>query len=72
MGGYGATRIGMKHADIFGSLYIVDLSCLGAAHGQPPNPELDKALEAVKTLEDSAKLSFFPPCHACRRGCLVT
>src|SRR4051795_4133708 len=23
MGGYGATRIGMKHADIFGSLYIM-------------------------------------------------
>ena len=22
MGGYGATRIGMKHADVFGSLYI--------------------------------------------------
>src|ERR1035438_6837407 len=26
----------------------------------PPNPELDKALEAVKTPEDSAKLPFFP------------
>src|SRR3954465_12676887 len=23
MGGYGATRIGMKHADVFGSLYIM-------------------------------------------------
>jgi len=22
MGGYGATRIGMKHADVFGSMYI--------------------------------------------------
>ena len=28
MGGYGATRIGMKHADVFGSLYIMSPCCL--------------------------------------------
>src|SRR5215831_17881119 len=27
MGGYGATRIGMKHADVFGSLYIMSPCC---------------------------------------------
>src|SRR5947207_4164030 len=60
MGGYGATRIGMKHADVFGALYIMSPCCLSARQGAPPNPELDKALESVKTPEDSAKLPFFP------------
>lgn len=60
MGGYGATRIGMKHADVFGSLYIMSPCCLSPRPADPPNPELAKALEAVKTPEDSAKLSFFP------------
>lgn len=60
MGGYGATRIGMKHADIFGSLYIMSPCCLSQRPMAAVNPELEKSLEAVKTLEDSAKLSFFP------------
>ena len=55
MGGYGATRIGMKQADVFGSLYIMSPCCLSP---RPANPELEKALEAVKTPEDSAKLPF--------------
>jgi enterochelin esterase-like enzyme len=60
MGGYGATRIGMKHADVFGSLYIMSPCCLSPRGAGPANPELEKTLEAVKTPEDSAKLSFFP------------
>ena len=60
MGGYGATRIGMKHPDVFASLYIMSPCCLSARPAGPPNPELAKTLEAVKTPEDSAKLSFFP------------
>lgn len=60
MGGYGATRIGMKHSDVFGSLYIMSPCCLSPRPAGPENPELDKALEAVKTPEDSAKLPFFP------------
>jgi S-formylglutathione hydrolase FrmB len=59
MGGYGATRIGMKHSDVFGSLYIMSPCCLSAVGNRPPNPELEKALEAVKTPADSAGLSFF-------------
>jgi len=59
MGGYGASRIGMKHADVFGSLYIMSPCCLSARPAGPPNPENEKALEAVKTAEDSAKLGFF-------------
>jgi S-formylglutathione hydrolase FrmB len=59
MGGYGASRIGMKHADVFGSLYIMSPCCLSARPAGPANPEVDKALESVKTPEDSAKLPFF-------------
>jgi S-formylglutathione hydrolase FrmB len=57
MGGYGAARIGMKHPDVFGSLYIMSPCCLSV---RPANPELAQTLEAVKTPADSAKLPFFP------------
>jgi S-formylglutathione hydrolase FrmB len=58
MGGYGASRIGMKHADVFGSLYIMSPCCLSPRPAGPANPENEKTLEAVKTAEDSAKLPF--------------
>jgi enterochelin esterase-like enzyme len=58
MGGYGASRIGMKHPDVFGSLYIMSPCCMSARIGGPSNPANDKALEAVKTPADSAGLSF--------------
>ena len=59
MGGYGATRIGMKHGDVFGSLYIMSPCCLSPRPAGPANAETDTALEAVKTPADSAKLPFF-------------
>ena len=65
MGGYGATRIGMKHADVFGSLYIMSPCCLsprgsGGGRGAPAANAAanDEALAAVKTPADSAKLPF--------------
>lgn len=58
MGGYGATRIGMKHADVFGSLYIMSPCCLSARGSGPANPANEETLAAVKTPADSAKLSF--------------
>ncbi len=59
MGGYGATRIGMKHSDVFGSLYIMSPCCLAPmAAGRPGNAEMAKAIEEVKTPADSAKLPF--------------
>jgi S-formylglutathione hydrolase FrmB len=53
MGGYGATRIGMKHADVFGSLYIMSPCCLsprgsGGGRGAPGG----------SAANDSAKLPF--------------
>ena len=59
MGGYGATRIGIRHADVFGSLYVMSPCCLSPRTAGPANPENDKALAAVKTPEESAKLPFF-------------
>jgi len=59
MGGYGATRIGMKHSDVFGSLYIMSPCCLSARTAGAANPDVDKALEAAKTPQDSANLPFF-------------
>ncbi len=58
MGGYGATRIDMKHPDVFGSLYIMSPCCLAPRTGGGPgaNPQMDSALAAVKTPEDAAKL----------------
>jgi enterochelin esterase-like enzyme len=53
MGGYGTTRIGMKHADVFGSLYIMSP---GGLSPRPANAEQAAALEAVKTREDLAQV----------------
>src|SRR3954447_551161 len=58
MGGYGASRIGMKHPEVFGSLYIMSPCCLSARGAGPSDPENDKALAAVKTPADSASLPF--------------
>jgi S-formylglutathione hydrolase FrmB len=66
MGGYGAARIGMKHPDVFGSLYIMSPCCLSPMGSRPANPAMQKAmaaqekeLESVKTPADAAGLSFF-------------
>ena len=53
------TVIDMKHFDVFGSLYIMSPCCLSARASGSLKLEDDKALEAVKTAEDSAKLGFF-------------
>jgi len=38
MGGYGASRIGMKHPDVFGSLYIMSPCCMSPMAGGGPGP----------------------------------
>jgi enterochelin esterase-like enzyme len=58
MGGYGATRIGMKHSDVFGSLYIMSPCCLSPRMAAAMKPEDEAALAAVKTPADSASLPF--------------
>ena len=67
MGGYGASRIGMKHADIFGSLYIMSPCCLspmggGARGGQMPEKfaemvrQMEKSVGAAKSPAEAAAL----------------
>lgn len=70
MGGYGASRIGMKHSDVFGSLYIMSPCCMSPMAGRQGNrplaaggpggqmPDMEKALADIKTPADSAKAPF--------------
>jgi len=59
MGGYGATRIGIKHPEVFGSLYIMSPCCLSARVPGEKGEELEKAVAAMKAPSDSANLPFF-------------
>jgi enterochelin esterase-like enzyme len=67
MGGYGTARIGMKHPDVFSSLYIMSPCCLSPMGGpMPGSPAMqaameaeEKKLESVKTPADAAGLPFF-------------
>ena len=54
MGGYGATRIGMKHSDVFGSLYIMSPCCLSPMTGGGPGPA-DKMKETA--IENEKKIA---------------
>jgi enterochelin esterase-like enzyme len=58
MGGYGASRIGMKHPEVFGSLYIMSPCCLSPRAAGPANAANETALAAVQTAADAAKLPF--------------
>ena len=49
MGGYGTLRIGMKHPEIFSSIYLLSPGPLAFV---PPTPENAAKLEAIKTLDD--------------------
>jgi len=55
MGGYGTFRLGMKHPEVFSSLYAMSACCmLDTAEATPAMIQL----EAIKTKEDAAKLPF--------------
>jgi enterochelin esterase-like enzyme len=56
MGGYGATRIGMKHPDVFGGLYIMSPCCL-SARGLPPQEAME-SLAQLERREDLEKQHF--------------
>ncbi|MEC3949133.1 alpha/beta hydrolase [Sphingobium sp. HWE2-09] len=58
MGGYGTSRIGMKHADMFGALYMMSPCCLSARSVGPTDAASIKAWDAVRTPANSAKLPF--------------
>jgi enterochelin esterase-like enzyme/dienelactone hydrolase len=59
MGGYGASRIGMKHADVFGALYIMSPCCTTARPGGGAlTPQMLASIDALKPSDDMAKLPF--------------
>ncbi|MEO8466444.1 MAG: alpha/beta fold hydrolase [Gammaproteobacteria bacterium] len=59
MGGYGASRIGMQHSDVFGSLYIMSPCCMSPRDATVPfNGAGYEALAAVKTGAETEKLPF--------------
>ncbi len=56
MGGYGASRIGMKHPDVFGALYIMSPCCMSPMTGGGPGPADQtkaRALAAEKKVNDA-------------------
>lgn len=58
MGGYGATRIGMKHADVFGSLYIMSPCCLSPRGAGPVGTPFEETISALSSPAESAGLYF--------------
>jgi S-formylglutathione hydrolase FrmB len=56
MGGYGASRIAMRHPDMFGAVYMMSPCCLSARSSFPMPPEAERALAAVKSPADAAAL----------------
>jgi enterochelin esterase-like enzyme len=50
MGGYGASRIGMKHSDVFGSLYIMSPCCMSPMGGGGSGPENRISADQMKEM----------------------
>jgi enterochelin esterase-like enzyme len=59
MGGYGAARIGMKHAEVFGSLYIMSPCCLSARGVGRDPAALEKTVASASSPAETATLPFF-------------
>ena len=60
MGGYGTARIGIKHSDVFGAIYMLSPCCLSARSVEPDDIA---ALEAVKVPADMGKLPLMAHGH---------
>jgi S-formylglutathione hydrolase FrmB len=56
MGGYGTSRIAMRHPDVFSAFYAMSPCCM-SARGAPP-AEMSKKIEAAATAGSSAGLDF--------------
>jgi enterochelin esterase-like enzyme len=57
MGGYGVARIGMKHPEVFGALYLMSPG-LSIRPAEAPDAAGQAALAAVRTPADAANLPF--------------
>jgi S-formylglutathione hydrolase FrmB len=59
MGGYGASRLGMRHPEVFGSLYIMSPCCLSARGTGPNGADLEKTAQNMTKPSDSEGMPFF-------------
>jgi len=70
MGGYGASRIGMQHPEVFGALYIMSPCCMSSRPAGPPpgmdaqkfeaaEKQFEATVAAMKSPADAANLPFF-------------
>ena len=59
MGGYGALRIGMRHPEVFGSLYVMSPCCLSYDNVKPMDAATEKAVRALKSPADAAALPWY-------------
>jgi len=57
MGGYGALRIGMKHPEVFSSIYLLSACCISATFLQLREEEMAKA-ETIKDPSEVATAEF--------------
>jgi enterochelin esterase-like enzyme len=55
MGGYGAARIGMKHPEVFSSIYLLSPCCMAPTQS---SERTAKAMEAIHSDQDIAKADF--------------
>jgi S-formylglutathione hydrolase len=55
MGGYGAARIGMKHPDVFSSIYLLSPCCMAPSQSSEKSA---KVMETIHSDEDIAKADF--------------
>jgi enterochelin esterase-like enzyme len=58
MGGYGTTRIGMKHADVFGALYIMSPCCLSPRDPSQMPPDAMAKLAGVTSIAEAQTLGW--------------
>ncbi|MET4895900.1 alpha/beta fold hydrolase [Sphingomonadaceae bacterium jetA1] len=58
MGGYGTARIGMKHADMFGAIYMMSPCCLSPRMMARPEGTDEKLLTSLSSPRDSERLNW--------------
>jgi len=58
MGGYGTARIGMKHADMYGAIYMMSPCCLSPRMMARPEGTDETLLTSLSSPRESAKLNW--------------
>ncbi|WP_294063116.1 alpha/beta hydrolase-fold protein [Sphingomonas sp.] len=58
MGGYGTARIGMKHADVFGAIYMMSPCCLSPRDSGQFDAATGAKLEKLKSIEEATTLGW--------------